>query len=171
MKKELAGGWQKRFKLIAIRYLSGNFVFDFLSVFPFLFGKLATGGDDITYREQLEMPIMQFFAYLRLLRITQLPKILNASTVYAQMLMNKFPSYRQLIFNSKQIFSLVLFLLLSLHLSAVINISQGTAANSWITLDADGRPLDQTSFELYVDQMYFITTTTTTVGYGDFGAA
>ena len=61
-------------------------------------------------------------------------------------MMNKFPSYRQTIFNVKQIFSLVLFLLLSLHLMAVINISQGTAPNSWISLDADGRPLDQTPF-------------------------
>ena len=32
--------WQKKFKLIAIRYLSGNFLTDFLSVVPFFAGKL-----------------------------------------------------------------------------------------------------------------------------------
>ena len=32
--------WELRFKLIAIRYLSGNFLTDFLSVVPFFVGKL-----------------------------------------------------------------------------------------------------------------------------------
>ena len=65
---------------------------------------------------------MQFFAYLRLLRITQLPKILSASDLYAFFFMSKFPNYRQVIFNVKQIFSLLLFLLLALHLAACLNI-------------------------------------------------
>lgn len=32
--------WQRKFRLIAFRYLSGNFLTDFLSVVPFFIGKL-----------------------------------------------------------------------------------------------------------------------------------
>ena len=99
------------------------FIVDFLSVAPFLIAKLAAG--DISYIALLERDYMRVLAYLRLLRITQLPKILNASDVYSQILMQKFPSRRQVIFNSMQIFSLILFLLLALHLGACVNIFQG----------------------------------------------
>ena len=105
---------------MAVRYLTGIFIIDFLSVVPFLLAKLTAG--DVPYIELLERDHMKIFAYLRLLRITQLPVILNASNVYSQILMQKFPSRRQVIFNSKQIFSLILFLLLALHLGACVNI-------------------------------------------------
>jgi len=117
---DLGGIWELRFKKVANRYLTGSFFIDFLSVVPFLFGKLASQEED--YRATLELTHMQVFAYLRLLRITQLPKILNASEVYSQFFMSRFPNVRQIIFNTKQIFSLLLFLLLSLHLAACLNI-------------------------------------------------
>ena len=160
--------WQQSFKLNAIGYLSNNFIIDFLSVFPFFIGKLAYSGT--SYFEMIEDPMMSFFAFLRLLRISFLPKILNASDVYAHLLMRKFPSKRQVIFNGKQIFSLILFLLLSLHLSACFNIFSGTGEDSWIPLDVDGRPSENTPIRIYTEQIYFMTTTTTTIGYGDFNA-
>ena len=90
---------------------------------PFFVGKLiVTNKQESDYQNMMNSPEMRIFAYLRLLRITQLPKILNASEVYAHILMQKFPTKRQAIHNVKQIFSLILFLLLSLHLSACFNI-------------------------------------------------
>jgi len=35
--------WESSFRKVAIHYLSGSFLTDFLSVVPFLFGKLASG--------------------------------------------------------------------------------------------------------------------------------
>ena len=114
---------------------------------------------------------MQVFAYLRLLRITQLPKILAASRVYAVLLMQRFPNSTRVIHNTQQIFSLTLFLGLFLHLTACVNIFQGTGVDSWIPLDSQGAPADQKFFDLYIDQLYFVTTTMTTIGYGEFNAA
>ena len=59
---------------------------------------------------------------MRLLRITQIPRILNSSDVYANTFMQRFPFQRQIISNMQQIFSLLLFFLLALHLSACVNI-------------------------------------------------
>ena len=72
-------------------------------------------------------------------------------------------------------FSLIIFLTLSLHLSACVNIFQGTGKNSWIgsdgdmwtVLDGNGLPAS----DVYINQMYFMTTTMTTIGYGDLNAA
>ena len=94
-KKSLPAGnyesfWQMSFKKVAIRYLSGNFLIDFLSVVPFFIGKIISVNR--SYKIMLEQKHMMVFAYLRLLRITQLPKILNASDVYANIFMRKFPS-------------------------------------------------------------------------------
>ena len=114
---------------------------------------------------------IRVFAYLRLLRITQIPKILGATTTYAQILIKLFPFQRQIIYNIQQIFSLAVFLYLSLHLTACINIMHGTEEDGFIPLDDSGAPLEQTAFEIYIDQLYFMTTTMTTVGYGDFRAA
>ena len=118
------------FKQVSVHYLTGMFTIDVLSVIPFLMAKLAAG--DVKYKELLERDYMTVFAYLRLLRITQIPKILNASEVYSLILMQKFPSRRQVIFNSKQIFSLILFLTLALHLGACVNIYQGMMKGGWI---------------------------------------
>jgi len=82
--------------------------------------------------------------------------------------MRRFPSMRQVIFNSKQILSLILFLLLSLHLAACLNIFQGMTG--WIEVDDEGVPVESPP-DIYVSQGYFMTTTMTTIGYGDFNAA
>jgi len=69
IKKELdVSGWNTTFSKIAIRYLSGSFLIDFLSVVPFFIGKLTSR--ESHYKLALKAPLMQVFAYLRLLRIT-----------------------------------------------------------------------------------------------------
>lgn len=83
--------------------------------------------------------------------------------------MKKFPNIRQIIYNIKQITSLILFLLLSLHLAACLNIAQGMAENGWIEKDINGVPIESPN-NIYVSQGYFMTTTMTTIGYGDFSA-
>ena len=95
---------------------------------------------------------------------------MNTSEKIATIAMYSFPSRRRSIFNSKQIFSLCLFLLLTIQLYACINIFQGTSENSWIPLDLDGYPIEGSPMDIYIDQVYFMTTTTTTIGYGDFNA-
>ena len=170
--------WNHRFKEVALRYFSSNFIIDFVSVYPFLLGKMTAGSAD--YDELINRGYMQVFGYLRLLRITQLPKILGASNIYAQLLMQKYPSKRQIINNVNQVLSLVIFLTLSLHLSACVNIFQGMANNSWINYDddnqllttsTDGVPSTRSASDFYINQMYFMTTTMTTIGYGDLRAA
>ena len=92
-----------------------------------------------------------FCGYLRLLRITQLPKILGATSVYSQILMKNYPAKRQVIFNVKQVFQLCLFLMLFVHLTACVNIYQGTSKNSWIPLAEDGAPADNFPVDIYID--------------------
>ena len=64
---------------------------------------------------------------------------------------------------------MILFLLLSLHLAACLNIAQGMAENGWIDKDNNGFPIES-PYDIYVSQGYFMTTTMTTIGYGDFSA-
>lgn len=140
--------YETDFKLVASRYITGFFVVDFLSVVPYMIVFLASPDENFIYL--ISRDYMTFFAYLRLLRITQIPRILNASSKYAQIFMNKFPSKRQIIWNSKQIFSIVLFLLLALHLSACLNIFQGMGKGGWIDKDEHGKMVVGTPFELYI---------------------
>ena len=77
---------------------------------------------------------------------------------------------RQIIHNTNQVFTLSLILLLFIHLAACVNIFQGTGEDSWIILDDRGAPAEKPTFSLYIDQIYFMTTTMTTLGYGDFNA-
>ena len=157
------------FRKVAVHYLSGVFIFDFLSSYPYFIASLAHGGED--YQDVMDIDYMKVFGYLRLLRITQIPKILGATTTYSLILIKLFPFKRQVIYNIRQVVSLVLFLYLSLHLTACINIFHGTSKDGWIPLDELGAPSDQSAFDIYIDQLYFMTTTMTTVGYGDFKAA
>lgn len=64
----------------------------------------------------------------------------------------------------------MLFLLLSLHLSACLNIFQGLSGSGWIPKDENGRILDMNPEEFYINNVYLMTTTMTTIGYGDFSA-
>ena len=57
-----------KFRDVAVRYLTGMFIIDSLSVVPFLMAKLAAL--EVPYLELLERGYMRSFAYLRLLRIT-----------------------------------------------------------------------------------------------------
>ena len=61
-------------------------------------------------------------------------------------------------------------MLLFMHLTACVNIFQGTREDSWIMLDNRGSPAEKPAFDLYIDQVYFMTTTMTTIGYGDYSA-
>ena len=41
----------------------------------------------------------------------------------------------------------------------------------WIKTDAEGHISDDAPFHFYIGQAYFMTTTMTTIGYGDYNAA
>ena len=84
--------FETSFLKIGVRYLSGAFIIDFLSVVPFFIAKLVFVNDD--YIDFVQKPFILFLGYLRLLRITQLPKILAASEVYAQLAIIRFPLQR-----------------------------------------------------------------------------
>ena len=90
----------------------------------------------------MNIDYMVFFGYLRLLRITQIPKILGATTTYSLILIKLLPFKRRLIYNVRQIVSLVLFLYLSLHVTACINIYHGMGTGSWIPVSDDGAVAD-----------------------------
>ena len=66
--------------------------------------------------------------------------------------------------------TMIFILVVFLHFAACFNLWQGMAETGWIQKDYDGYPLDD-AWDLYVTQYYFMTTTMTTVGYGDFTAA
>ena len=84
--------WENSFRKVATRYLTTMFLIDFLSNVPFIVVKYTY--INMPYVQQIELSQFQTFAYLRLLRITQLPKILNASSGYARLAMYKYPAMR-----------------------------------------------------------------------------
>ena len=43
--------------------------------------------------------------------------------------------------------------------------------DGWIPKGTDGKLLEGTPWDFYITQMYFMTTTMTTIGYGDISAA
>ena len=67
-RSRLADQFEKSFRLVGIHYLSGVFIFDFLSVYPYFIGALAHSGQD--YQEVMQLSYMRVFGYLRLFRIT-----------------------------------------------------------------------------------------------------
>lgn len=90
--------------------------------------------------------------------------------------MNFFAEYLILFFeNQKEIFSIVLklvktltFLVVIFHILACLWISVGEFPDGWVTrLDEDEK---KSYWYIYVTSIYFIVTTSTTDGYGDYYA-
>lgn len=63
---------------------------------------------------------------------------------------------------------LILTLFLLIHVCSCIHIWIGDWEDGWITSDSDFGEHDKKHYNAYPTALYFIVTTFTTVGYGDF---
>ncbi|MBI2060257.1 MAG: ion transporter [Nitrospirae bacterium] len=132
-------------KVIAGRYLRGWFVVDFLSAVPFdlLFSGVAAAGSN---------RILRLLRITRLLRLTRLAAFLSkwgrGSSINPAIL---------------RMFYLVFWILMTSHFVACLWIyfGSGNAVNT----NTDYAPTD--NLRNYVRALYWVTTTLTTIGYGD----
>ena len=84
-------------------------------------------------------------------------------------MISKSQSNKDKIMNVLKMAKTVFILIMFLHLTAILNCWVGMAEGGWILKDENNEPLEST-WTIYVTQYYFITSTMTTVGYGDHRA-
>lgn len=158
--------WEVNLKLITVEYIRTNFIFDFLACVP----GLLTG----------EKVLWLYF--FKILRINRLSRIITFLTELSGLLKDRFMKNQIFIDNLYKVLETVFVLIFCLHLLVCCFIaighinSQESIDKSWIVkhglMDEDhdiydaSFSLDQT-LKIYWTAWYFVTTSITTIGYGE----
>jgi hypothetical protein len=132
----------KKIQVVVKRYLKGYFFIDFLGTFPFF----AIGPKHLLAFKLFRIVKMQLY----LSRINSLVYISLSGYLHSR---------KELLINIQKTVRFLILLILTMHLFACI----------WIWLGNEhllGDP--NNNFDLYVAAVYWVMTTFTTVGYGDF---
>lgn len=157
--------------IIAVNYFLSYFVLDFLACVP----GLLTKEQNLTVYP------------LKILRVVRMPRLMQFLEYIFNRLKSNNMKHQTLLNNIYKILQTTLMLTFSLHCLACGFIAIGLYPNqdSWvrrlgfvsdqsktdvaINISGDNIPLNQ---RLYITSLYFITTTITTIGYGDiFGVS
>ena len=163
-------------KHITVEYLRTNFILDFLACVP----GLLTGED-----------ILWLYPF-KILRIIRLSRIITFLDKLSGLLKDRYMQHQILIDNMYKVFETIFILIFCLHALVCCFIAIGhmeptdNTNESWIfrmALYKDGRSStdfkfntaeDQTTesnFNIYWTAWYYVTTSITTVGYGDISGA
>ena len=155
---------------MAYKYITSMFIIDFFAVFPYLFGTvfLLMAGKD--FDEIKKSGFMVFASYLRILRIFHIPRITDFQKSMLNNIKDRFSSstYETTFLNLHIMITFFLYFLLSIHILTCILLYATFEKNP--TIDHTQPFTYEMSLTQYSEFVYFITTTTTTIGYGDMVA-
>ena len=113
----------------------------------------------------------RLFYWFKLLKVSTLPRISEDIRAVFAALKARFLRERFMIDNTLELASLFFFLLFIIHFVACSWIRLGMADKGWVhELSDDITKEHELLHEIYFNSIYFITTTMTTVGYGDISA-
>ncbi len=158
--------WEVNLKLITVEYIRTNFIFDFLACVP----GLLTGEK-----------VLWLYLF-KMLRVNRLSRIIAFLTKLSGLLKDRFMKNQIFIDNLYKVLETVFILIFCLHLLVCCFIaighihSQESIDKSWIVkhglMDEDhdiynsSFSLDET-LKIYWTAWYFVTTSITTIGYGE----
>ncbi len=146
-------------KLITVEYIRTNFIFDILSCVPL-----------IVTRES----VIWLYPF-KIFRVTKMSRIIDFIMMWSQLLKDRYQRYQITIDNMYKTMTTVVSLIFFLHLMACAWIAIGLIQHTpdsihttyWIERTYF---VTNAKWRVYWTSWYFITTTITTVGYGDFYA-
>ena len=171
--------YEMNFSIILWRYLTRYFVIDSLCCFPqFVF--LASFGfykAEEDMNEYLNSTTYQVMLYLKLFKFFLIPRIFDVTKTAQTLIARRFYMKRHLINNIFLWTRTLIQLYMLIHLFACIIIYERQLhykenLDKWMTdRDIEISEIDPMRMtHLYVEMVYFVTTTLTTVGYGDYSA-
>lgn len=139
---ENENGYVKDLRTIAVKYLSNRFVFDFLAIVPGL----------VTFELVPMLYPLKLFRYLQLPRFfEQFHNLMRSLTKWCKIV------DRHTVANFVKIIKAMVIMLLNIHFFVCF----------WVLVTDDKDDWEE-SLNVYVNGIYFITTTFTSIGYGDF---
>eukprot|EP00347_Sterkiella_histriomuscorum_P000928 403373987 len=145
---------EMRLKIVAWRYFTGDFIFDALGTLP----GLVTGES-----------VKQIY-YFKLVRYAQIKRLFAQLNDLLERI-QKVLVHNQAVENFFVVLRTLLYLFVLFHVLACFWILLSYTENSWINSSYILNQSDRESYLfVYVTSLYFVTTTATTVGYGDFSA-
>ena len=161
----------KKSEKIVLNYIKGYFIIDFISAIPyysiFKFNALKKYyklNVSISCSKYYNHKINDIYQLIELLKIIKLIKCFTDNNILINFILNSLNQFT--FFESWSfLFSNIFISFLILHLTACIHIFiSSTAFPNWIIY----KNLNESPFtDVYLNSIYFLITTVTTVGYGD----
>jgi len=167
------------FSSIAVNYLKHGFVFDFISSVPVIVAKFYYRHNHNDFYGVSDSPNFSTFHnlyYMKMFCIFHLNKVFSDMTILEEILKGKWLHYKFVLENLFSLQKIWLFFFTCIHLMTCI----------WTMLNLKGAGLYIEALEkgdlkkndltvidisefwgIYITSIYFVTTTMTTVGYGD----
>ena len=171
--------YETRFSILAKNYLKTYFVFEFLACAPvFLYEVFHgfTGNQDAIVQDHIESSFYQFLFHLKLFKLLTASKVIQTMKQLVQLLKDNLSSYRTFIHNAYRMIytivktSVMVHILVCMWIYIILHYFDDPS----IPIDTietlkfmDTQQLRYQLYAIYSNNMYFMVTTTTTVGYGD----
>lgn len=162
--------WERDFVFLLKNYLTGEAIFDILANVPMLVYKISIGMPAVIDQKELghwdEAPIFWTCMTLQFLRLFHYNNVTDIIRRIVDTLQEIFFLHRYLLENIESWTLIILQFLLFIHYFACAHVfiySEKQHAG-YTAVEFSGDNL----YTIYVDSFYLITTTITTVGYGDF---
>ena len=165
--------FEKRFSKIARKYIGpfaiGYFIFDFLACFPLLAYE-ASHGFDTSYDlkwNHIHNKTFEIFVIFKIFKILMLSRISESLTFFEEKTKDIFMQDKIRVENLFGYLRAAGEFLIMIHIFACLWLYIGALEGQWMT---DDERLYEEKASMYVDALYFITTTMTSVGYGEISA-
>lgn len=162
--------FEKRFSKISRNYIGsrgfGYFLFDFLACVPVFLYEASNGftKDFEEKEEQIESNVYIVFIFFKLFKLLMLSRISQSLSYVGDLLSDRFVTKKIKVENIMGYVRAAGSFSIMIHIFSCAWIYIGALDDQWMD---DEEKLFEDKPSTYVNSIYFITTTMTSVGYGD----